>query len=70
MNFHRLSPTEWDVERCDVDFHIRLERDEYVVDVFDIGTDDPDDAYLTTHTCDTWEQVEQYCRDYDGVRVV
>jgi len=46
-----------------------LERDEYVVDVFDSGIADPDAAYLTTHTCDTWEQVERYCRDYDGKSV-
>ena len=68
--FKQLSLIEWDAERPPYDFHIRLERDEYVIDVFDAGIDDADEAYLTTHTCDTWEQVERYCREYDGVTVV
>jgi len=68
--FKQLSPTEWDMERTPFDFHIRLERDEYVVDVFDSDSVDPDAAYLTTHTCDTWEQVERYCREYDGKTVI
>jgi len=29
-----------------------------------------DAAYLTTHTCDTWEQMERYCREYDGKTVL
>lgn len=83
MNFRQLSPTEWDAERGDVDcdrhgtaasrrldFHVRLERDEYVIDVFDSATDSADEAYLTSHECETWEQVEQYCRNYDGVTVI
>ena len=35
VTFNQLSPTEWDAERDDVDFHIRLEQDDYVIDVFD-----------------------------------
>ena len=70
MKLKPLSPTEWDAERGDVDFHIRLEQDDYVIDVFASGIDNADDAYLTTHTCDTWEQVERYCRDYNGRTVV
>jgi hypothetical protein len=70
MNFKQLSPIEWDAQRFPFDFHIRLERDEYVVDVFDSGIDNSDDAYLTTHTCDTWQQVERYCREFDGTKVV
>ncbi len=67
--FKQLSPTEWDAERepfdCAsndtaasrrLDFHIRLERDEYVIDVFDNNIADPDKAYLTTHTCDTFRR--------------
>jgi len=68
--FKRLSATEWETERAPYDFHIRLEQDNYVVDVFDISTDDPEEAYLTSHECETWEQVERYCRDFDGVRVI
>ncbi len=68
--FKQLSPTEWDAERALYDFHVRLEQDEYAIDVFDSSIDNPDDAYLTTHTCDTWEQVERYCRDYDGRTVI
>ncbi len=70
MTFKKLSPTEWDAERAPYDFHIRLEQDNYVVDVFDNAIKDADKAYLTTHECETWEQVERYCRDYDGKKVV
>lgn len=70
MRFKALSPIEWETGRGNCDFHIRLEQDDYVIDVFDSGIDNPDEAYLTTHTCETWEQVERYCRDYDGVTVV
>ena len=53
-----------------IDFHIRLERDEYVIDVFDNAIDNADEAYVTTHACETWEQVERFCRDYDGTPVI
>lgn len=70
MTFKQLSLIEWDAERFDFDFHIRLESDDYVIDVFDSSIEDTDEAYITTHTCDTWEQVERYCRDYDGISVI
>ena len=70
MNFKKLSAIEWETEREPFDFHIRLEQDNYVIDVFDSSIDDPANAYLTTHECETWEQVERYCRDYDGKSVV
>jgi len=54
------------VERDPFDFHIRLERDDYLIDVFD----NADDAYITTHTCDSWDHVERFCRDYDGTPVI
>lgn len=68
--FKQLTVTEWDAERAPFDFHIRLERDEFVIDVFDDSIENPDEAYLTTHTCDTWEQVQRYCQDYDGETVL
>ncbi|HUI05737.1 MAG TPA: hypothetical protein VL486_01900 [Verrucomicrobiae bacterium] len=81
--FSQLSPIEWDAERgdldCDrnttavsrrLDFHIRLEADEYYIDVFDSSIESTDEAYLTSHHCETWEQVERFCRDYDGMRVI
>ena len=70
VNFKQLSLTEWDAKRDPFDFHVRLERDEFVVDVFDNSIEDPDEAYLTTHTCDTWEQVQRFCQDYDGETVL
>jgi hypothetical protein len=83
MEFKRLSTIEWDAERGDVDcarnntaasrrldFHIRLEQDNYVIDVFDSCHPDADEAYLTSHECEKWEQVERYCREYDGVAVI
>jgi hypothetical protein len=51
-------------------FHIRLEQDDYVVDVFDNGIKDADEAYITTHSCETWEQVVAFCSRYDGVGVI
>jgi hypothetical protein len=82
MMFKPVSPIEWDAERGNVDcrkgqrrlvglgFHVRLERDNYVNDVFDSATGNADEAYLTSHECETWELVERYCREYDGVTVV
>lgn len=58
MTFKKLSAIEWETEREPFDFHVRLEQDNYVIDVFDSATGNPDAAYLTTHTCDTWEQAE------------
>jgi len=69
MNFKELSPIAWDAERGDLDFHIRLEADEYYIDVFDSSIESTNEAYLTSHQCETWEQVERYCREYDGVTV-
>ena len=57
-------------EREPYDFHIRLEQDAYVIDVFDSSIDNADEAYVTTHSCDTWEQVVRYCNEYDGVTVI
>ena len=70
MIFTPLSSVEWETERDEFDFHIRLEQDSYVIDVFDSPTGNADEAYLTSHECDTWEQVVRYCHEYDGVRVV
>ena len=70
MTFTSLSPIEWETKREGLDFHIQLERDDYVIDVFDSSIDNADEAYLTTHTCETWEQVESYCLDYDGITVI
>ena len=68
--FKQLSPTEWDAQRTPSDFHVRLEQDNYVIDVFDSEINTPDEAYLTSHECETREQVERYCRDYDGQIVI
>jgi hypothetical protein len=38
--------------------------------VFNSATSNPDEAYLTSHECDTWEQGERYCHEYNGVTVV
>jgi hypothetical protein len=70
LTFKKLSPTEWDAEREPFDFHVRLEQDNYVIDVFDVDIDDPAQAYFTSHECETWDQVEKYCRDFDGVRIL
>jgi hypothetical protein len=63
--FKYLSPTEWDVERDDVDFHVRLENDDYFVDAFDSQTEDPDSAHLTTFRSDDWKAVEAFVRDFN-----
>ena len=68
--FKQVSPIEWDAGFGRFDFHVRLEGDEYVIDVFNSKLTDPNAAYLTTHTCDTWEQVERYCREFDGEQVI
>jgi hypothetical protein len=81
MNFRALSLITWETKRGDVEFHIRLEQDNYVIDVFDSEIDNADQAYLTSFSCETWDQVERYCRDFrlrvasyggqdDGVTVV
>jgi hypothetical protein len=48
--------------------------------VFDNAIDNADDAYITTHTClssialakedESWDDVERFCRDYDGTPVI
>lgn len=84
VTFNQLSPTEWDAERETFDcggndaaasrlrlgFHIRLEQDDYVIDVFDNSIEDADEACITTHSCETWEQVVAFCSRYDGVTVI
>ena len=61
----QLSPTEWDIARSDVDFHVRLENDDYFVDAFDSSIEDADLAHLTTFRCDTWETVVAFLRDFN-----
>jgi hypothetical protein len=46
------------------------QRKRYLIDVFDNTIDNADAAYITTHACDTWEQVEKYCRDYDRLTII
>ena len=62
--------------RWSLPFHIAsgdiggaLESHAYVIDVFDSAIESADDAYVTTHTCDTWEQVIAFCTQYDGISV-
>jgi uncharacterized FAD-dependent dehydrogenase len=69
MEFKNLSPISWETERDEFDFHIRLEEDDYVIDVFNSFIESADDAHLTTHTCDTWEEVVAFCTNYDGISV-
>lgn len=69
MNYKNLSPIAWETESDEFDFHIRLESDDYVIDVFDSAIESTDEAYLTTETCDTWEQVVTFCSKYDGVSI-
>jgi hypothetical protein len=33
----------------------------YVIDAFGSATGNADEAYLTSHECDMWEQVARYC---------
>jgi hypothetical protein len=35
---------------------VRLEKDDYIIDVFDSAIESADDAHLTTHTCDTFRR--------------
>lgn len=69
MQFENLSPVEWETQRDEFDFSVRLEQDDYVIDVFDNSIEDADEAYITTHSCETWEQVVAFCERYDGVKV-
>jgi len=57
-------------ERWDFDFPIRLELADCLIDVFDTTIDNADVAYITTQTFETWDQVERFCRDYDGISVL
>jgi len=52
------------------DFHIRLEQDDYVIDVFDSSIESADAAHLTAYTCDTWSDVLAFCTRYDGLSVL
>jgi len=65
LRFKQLSPTDWDCERGDVDFHIRLEQDLYAIDSFRSDVDEPDEAYITSFSCENWAAVEKYCRDFN-----
>jgi len=47
-----------------------LEQDDYVIDVFDGAIESADDAHLTTHTCDTWQQVRAFCTHYNGLSIL
>jgi hypothetical protein len=67
--FKELSLTEWDAERAEFDFHIRLEQDDYIIDAFNSFIESAEDAHLTTHTCETWEEVLAFCTHYDGISV-
>ena len=48
-----------------LDFHIRLAHDDYVIDVFESVIGNSEEACLTTHVCDTWQQVVDFCQTYD-----
>lgn len=65
ININPLSSTEWDIERGDVDFHVRLESDDYFVDSFDSRIETAEAAHLTTFRCDTWSAVEAYVCDFN-----
>jgi hypothetical protein len=48
---------------------VRSEQDDYVIDVFATAIESPDNAHLTAHTCDTWQQVLAFCTHYDDLSV-
>lgn len=65
MNPKALSLTEWDIERGDVDFHVRLENDDYFVDAFNSSIDNPDLAHITTFRCVKWKDVVAFVCDFN-----
>lgn len=65
MKLKQLSITEWDIMRGDVDFHVRLENDEYFIDAFDSTIKNSDSAYITTFSCETWESVRAFVCDFN-----
>ena len=60
-----LSLIEWDIERGDVDFHVRLENDDFYVDAFDSSIEEPDSAHLTTFRCLEWKTVGTFVCDFN-----
>ena len=56
--------------KSDIGLNLRIEKMRSRLAIAPASSAIRKDAYLTTHTCDTWEQVERYCREYDGVTVV
>ena len=60
-----LSATEWDASRGDVDFHVRLDGKDYVIDSFRTDINDADQAHLTSFSGDSWRDVEAYLRDFN-----
>lgn len=65
ISLKKLSLIEWDASRGDVDFHVRLESDEFFIDSFRSDIEDANEAHLTTFTCDSWQQVEAYLCDFN-----
>ncbi len=60
-----LSLSEWDIERGDVDFHVRLEEDDYFVDAFDSHIQNSDVAHLATFRCLEWDAVAAFVCDFN-----
>ncbi|MBI5818269.1 MAG: hypothetical protein HZA88_04715 [Verrucomicrobia bacterium] len=65
VSLKKLSLAEWDAYRGDVDFHVRLENDEFFIDSFRSNIEDADKAHLTTFVCHSWQQVEAYLCDFN-----
>jgi len=61
-----LSTIEWDVDGGDVDFHVRLEADEFAIDAFKSQVQDPNMAYLDSTVVDTLDDALDLCRRFNG----
>jgi len=62
----QLSTIEWDVDGGDIDFHIRLEQDDFVIDAFRSQVSDPNMAYRDTTSTDTFDEALELCRMFNG----
>lgn len=61
MIFEKVAPSAWQATREPYDYHVRVEGDAYVVDVFQSAISDADMAYVTSEHCESWDDVEEYC---------
>lgn len=64
MDWKKLGENEFETSNGRQDFHLRFEREEWCLDVFDSSNSCDEDAHIESQSFETKDEALEYARNY------